>query len=184
MNNFVHQDIAHPANEGDGAVPDNENGLNSEPSSTSGNPGRYSPMDGGDSAGKQELDDSSIDLKTDMKEAVAPVKEALTQAIDQRRGEGADRLDIIAGAIKKAAAPLQQEMPQMASYVRQAGEWVERSASDVREQKFESLLHKLGDFARDQPGAAFGIAALSGFVLSRFIKSAPPPQTMPGSAPR
>ena len=116
-----------------------------------------------------------INLKSDMREAVAPIKEALMDAIDERRGMGADRLETLAGVIKDAAPALERDMPQVASYIRQAGEWVENSANDVREQKFENLLRKAGDFARQQPVAAFGIAALSGFLLSRFLKSAPPP---------
>jgi len=41
----------------------------------------------------------------------------------------------------------------------------------VRGQKFDALLQSASDFARRQPAAAFGVAALSGFVLSRFLKS-------------
>ena len=125
---------------------------------------------------------SGIDLKSDLQEAVAPVKAALTQAVDDQRGAGADRLGLIASAISSAAPSFEQEMPQLASYIRDAGKWVESSASNIRDQKFDVLVDSVGKFARNQPAAAFGVAALSGFLLSRFLKSAAPAATA-GAAP-
>lgn len=141
------------------------------------------PSSDGSLDNSQQIGGPSIDLKSDIREAVAPVKEAFAQAIDQKRDSGADRLEIIACAVKEAAPRFDREMPQVASYIRDAGDWVEKCASDIREQKFETLIESVGNFARSQPAAAFGVATLSGFVLSRFLKSGSASSTGAGGAP-
>lgn len=115
-----------------------------------------------------------IDLVGDIQEAVAPLKESAEKALDENKSVGADKLKLFADAINGAAPSLEKEMPQVASYIREAGAWVEQSADNVRSQKFEVLLESAGTFARNNPAVAFGFAALSGFALSRFLKSERP----------
>jgi len=113
-------------------------------------------------------------LASSVREAVAPMKETLTDLANQQKSQGADRLGTIAGVIRDAAPRLEQEMPELASYVRSAGSWVEKSAGDLKDQKFEDMLTSASQFARKQPVAAFGIAVVSGFALARFLKSDTP----------
>ena len=115
-----------------------------------------------------------IDLMGDIQDIVAPLKESAEKALDENKGVGAEKLKRVADAINGAAPGLEEQMPQMASYIREAGAWVEQSADNVRNQKFEVLLESAGTFARNNPAVAFGLAAFSGFALSRFLKSERP----------
>ena len=124
-----------------------------------------------------------IDLVGDIQEIVAPLKDSAEKVLDENKSVGADKLKLFADAINGAAPGLEEEMPQLASYVREAGAWVEQSADNVRNQKFEALLESAGSFARNNPAAAFGIAALSGFALSRFLKSERPAVTVTTANP-
>jgi len=126
-----------------------------------------------------------IDLMGDIQEIVSPLKDSVEKVLDENKGAGADKLKLFADAINGAAPGLEEQMPQVASYIREAGAWVEQSADNVRNQKFEVLLASAGNFARNNPAVAFGVAALSGFALSRFLKSERPAvtgvSTYPGS---
>ncbi len=115
-----------------------------------------------------------INLMGDIQEIVAPLKDTAEKVLDENKSVGADKLKLFADAINGAAPGLEEQMPQVASYIREAGAWVEESADNVRNQKFEVLLESAGTFARNNPAVAFGIAALSGFALSRFLKSERP----------
>lgn len=137
-----------------------QNDMYGSPSSLAGTP----PSDG-------------IDLMGDIEEIVPPLKDSAEKVLDENKSAGADKLKLFADAINGAAPGLEQQMPQVASYIREAGAWVEQSADNVRNQKFEVLLESAGTFARNNPAVAFGVAALSGFALSRFLKSERPAVT-------
>lgn len=125
----------------------------------------------------------NIDLVGDAQDILSPLKESVGNAIEDNKSAGADKLKLLADAIKGAAPGLDEQMPQVATYVREAGAWVEQSADNVRNQKFEVLLESAGTFARNNPAVAFGIAALSGFALSRFFKSQRPAVTVASATP-
>lgn len=112
-----------------------------------------------------------LDFADDLQGIVSPLKDSVTKAVDENREQGADKLKLFADAINAAAPSLDKEMPKIASYVRDAGTWVEQSAEHIRQQKFDVLLESASTFARNNPAAAFGLAALTGFALSRFLKS-------------
>jgi ElaB/YqjD/DUF883 family membrane-anchored ribosome-binding protein len=121
-------------------------------------------------------------LVEDIEEIVSPLKDSAEKLLDENKSVGADKLKLFADAINGAAPGLEEQMPQVASYIREAGAWVERSAVNVRNQKFDELLESAGTFARNNPAVAFGVAALSGFALSRFLKSERPALT--GASPK
>lgn len=143
-----------------------QNDMYASPTSTGSSP----PADG-------------IDLVGDIQEIVAPLKDSAEKVLDENKSVGADKLKLFADAISGAAPGLEEQMPQVASYIREAGAWVEQSADNVRNQKFEVLLESAGTFARNNPAVAFGVAALSGFALSRFLKSERPVVTVPTAKP-
>ena len=129
---------------------------------------------GSSSSPQQSVSPSGIDPAHEVEEIFLPVKESVEKAMEEKKKVGADKLKLFADAINGAAPGLEEQMPQVANYIREAGAWVEQSAQKVRDQKFEELLDSAGTFTRDNPGAAFAIAALSGFALSRFFKSQQP----------
>ena len=111
---------------------------------------------------------------------VQPAKDKIKAVLQEKREDGADRLAVLGSAIEEIAPKLEKDMPGLASCARNAGSWINDAASDLREQRFEVLLQSANDYARKNPAAAFGLAAMSGFVLSRFLKSgskSPPDKT-------
>lgn len=120
-----------------------------------------------------------IDIEADALDITAPIKERIGEAIAEQKSAGADKLEQFGQAITQAAEGFKEQMPQAAGYIRDAGRWIDRSASDLREQKFEALFENLGNFAEKNPGMAFGVAILSGFALSRFLKSSRPASSSP-----
>jgi ElaB/YqjD/DUF883 family membrane-anchored ribosome-binding protein len=137
----------------------------------------YAPSSNGNSDSSQR-----INLVGDVQDILSPLKESVGNVLEENKAVGADKLKMFADAINGAAPGLEAQMPQVASYIREAGAWVEQSADNVRNQKFEEILESAGTFARNNPAVAFGIAALSGFALSRFFKSQRPAVTV-ASAP-
>lgn len=77
----------------------------------------------------------------------------------------------LATAVRHAADDLEGTSPEIARHVRTAAEAVEGISATLRDRTAGQLIHDVTDFARRQPAAFFGVAALAGFALARFAKS-------------
>jgi hypothetical protein len=75
--------------------------------------------------------------------------------------------------VHKAADELGQQLPQAASFIHAAADRLDQASSALRERSVEDLMSGFNRFARRQPAAAFAGSVLAGFMLSRFLKSAP-----------
>jgi hypothetical protein len=62
-------------------------------------------------------------------------------------------------------------MPLAAAFIRKAADGVEGAADVFREGDVNDLVRKVQSFARSQPTAFIGLAALAGFGAIRFLKS-------------
>jgi len=109
--------------------------------------------------------------KAKLGEIGAPVKDKAIEVASQQKDAGAEQLQAAARAVHGAARELETAMPQCAGYVREFGERLDQFASDIRNGSVDDLMGKLGEFARNQPALLFGGALLTGFALSRFVKS-------------
>jgi hypothetical protein len=112
-------------------------------------------------------------LKSEVFEAAKPFLDTAAEKIDEKKKAGADTLRSLADAIISAAPGFEEQMPRLAASIRDAGSWVNQSATTVRQQKFEELIESVGNFAREKPMIAFSVATLSGLALSRFLKASP-----------
>jgi hemerythrin superfamily protein len=84
----------------------------------------------------------------------------------------ASQLGGVAAALHRTAQQLgEEEQGGMAQYVDQAATGLERFSHGLQERDLSSLLHQVEDFARRQPVAFIGSAALLGFLAARFLKS-------------
>jgi hypothetical protein len=110
--------------------------------------------------------------KTKFGEVAEPAKEKAVEFAEKEKDIGADQIKTVAKAVHGAASQLESEMPQIAGYIHDAGQRLERVADELRQGKVEDLMSKFGDYARDQPAMVFGGAVLAGFALTRFAKSA------------
>lgn len=117
--------------------------------------------------------------KAKLGEVAEPVKDKAIEIAEQQKDAGADQMDHFARAMHGAAASLEQDMPQIATYVRDAGQKLESLADDLRNGSVNDLMDKFGQYAKDQPALVFGGAVVAGFALTRFLKSsASHPQNM------
>lgn len=121
-----------------------------------------------------QIADAAVDLATSAKGKVE-------DAVTQRKSLGADYIDSIAQATGRAAEEFEADLPQAASYIRQASEQIQSIAETVREKDVRELVGEVQDFARRQPTLFFGGAVVLGFAALRFVKSTAPPATVAGS---
>jgi hypothetical protein len=85
---------------------------------------------------------------------------------------GIDTIRNLARAVDSAAASLEPEVPQLASFVREAAQTVDRLSSDLRERSLGEIAESVARFARREPIAFLGGAVLAGFVIARLAQRA------------
>jgi hypothetical protein len=94
---------------------------------------------------------------------------------EDQKTAGARKIGEVAEAVHGAAERLNPELPQLAQWTHTAADALEEAAASLRERSVGELLDSCTRFARSQPLAFFGAAALAGFVAARFIKSSAAP---------
>jgi hypothetical protein len=83
---------------------------------------------------------------------------------------GIDALGDVARSVQGAADNLEAEAPQIAGFVREAAQTVERLAVGLREKSLGEIAASVSNFAKEEPAAFFGGAVLAGFILARLAK--------------
>jgi hypothetical protein len=135
-----------------------------------------SPAYAGDEARRAELEQQASSLaeraRARFGETIDPIREKAMQVAEAQKQSGAEKLDGVAAAVRRAADDLQRDLPNTAGYVHQAAGGIERASAALKERSFGELIGTVGEFARSQPAAFFGAAVFAGFALSRAIKSA------------
>ncbi|MFA5531801.1 MAG: hypothetical protein WDA11_14190 [Thiohalomonadaceae bacterium] len=92
--------------------------------------------------------------------------------MDRQRASVASELDTIVKALKKASEALQDEKQDaIADYTRRAADGLARFSGDLRDKDLGTLINRVNDYARRQPGVFLSGALAAGFMLSRFLKS-------------
>ena len=114
-------------------------------------------------------------------QASALVEEAKAQIgniTDHAKGIVAEQKDIAAGqihgiasAVDKVARELEGENATVAGYARTVADAANRFGSTMKDKDVDELVAMAEDFARRQPAAFVGIAALAGFAASRFLRA-------------
>jgi hypothetical protein len=125
----------------------------------------------GDNQTQNDLSALADSAKAKLGEVAEPVKEKAIEVAQQQKDAGADQVGHFARAMHGAASALEQEMPQFADYVHDAGQKLESLANDLRSGSVDELMDKFGQYAKDQPALVFGGAMVAGFALTRFLKS-------------
>jgi CRP-like cAMP-binding protein len=96
----------------------------------------------------------------------------------------AEQVSGLASALHSTAEHLRtQEQSAMAQYTQQAAEGLQRFSQTLKDRDLGSLMGQVENFARHQPGAFIGSAALLGFMASRFLKSSAERQSHPSHTP-
>ncbi|MFX5550691.1 hypothetical protein ABTD75_18885, partial [Acinetobacter baumannii] len=72
-----------------------------------------------------------------------------------------------------AAREFDNDLPVAGKFIRQAASQVENVSDSIRTGELKDLVSNAQTFARRQPAAVLGLAALAGFAVVRFLKSSP-----------
>lgn len=105
--------------------------------------------------------------------AAKTIKGKARDFAEAKKVESANRIDRLGKAVHEAADELGKELPEAAVFVDSAAKNLHNAADALRDHSVGDLTERLNRFAHRQPLAAFAGAMLAGFVLSRFLKSAP-----------
>ena len=112
------------------------------------------------------------EVKEQTKQAAADAKQHACSFAEEQKDEAADRVDGVADALRNAAGSLDdQDQTVMAGYARQAASGLDQVSNAISNRSLDDLFETVEDFAKRQPVAFVGGAALAGFVLARFAKS-------------
>jgi len=94
--------------------------------------------------------------------------------LDQQVTAGADLVSHVADSARMAADNLDQNVPQLASLVRDASQRIDEFSRQIRSQSAADLAHSVSDFARRRPAVVFGMGAALGFVAFRLLNASAP----------
>jgi hypothetical protein len=102
--------------------------------------------------------------------------------VEENKGKAADQISGIASAIGKAADELDARgQGQFATYTRDMVNGLNGFTRGLNEKGVNEIMNSVSQFARNQPAAFLGAAALLGFVSSRFAMSTAGPQPQPSA---
>jgi len=90
---------------------------------------------------------------------------------DKSVSTGVDAAQAVGKAAESAAQALDDSLPMLAGYVRQAAQHTNDFADSLRDKKADELLSTAVTWARQQPLLTLAGAAVLGFALSRVAKS-------------
>jgi hypothetical protein len=112
------------------------------------------------------------DIRRDGERIIGQAKEAATSVASERKNAAADYLQAMAAAIDRGAQELSDKgRADSADLARRASRRIGDAAQRIVNREPQLLLQDLQQFARQQPALCFGIAALVGFGLMRFLRS-------------
>lgn len=99
------------------------------------------------------------------------LKQEASRLADKSVSSGVEAADTVGKAAESAAQVLDESLPALAGYVRNAAQYTERLADDLRDKKAGDLLSTAITWSRQQPLIALAGAAVLGFALSRLAKA-------------
>ncbi|WP_146256061.1 hypothetical protein [Aestuariivirga litoralis] len=97
--------------------------------------------------------------------------EKIMDTAERQKAVGADYVDSIAGAVRRAAGEFEGQVPQAADYIRYAADQIETMSDSLRRRDIGQMMQDVQSFARRQPTAFLGLSFLAGFAAIRFLKS-------------
>lgn len=103
--------------------------------------------------------------------AAGNIKDRAFAIAERQKSAAAEGLGELAHATGAAASDLKERMPRAAEYLDDLSARLDGVASAVREHKVDEIVGRAADFARNRPAAFFVGSVLTGFALSRFLKS-------------
>jgi ElaB/YqjD/DUF883 family membrane-anchored ribosome-binding protein len=122
-------------------------------------------------ASADKLKDQASEFASAAKELAGQATDKIKEAVSDKKGAGADYVGNLAETIRRAGREFDNDLPIAGKYIRKAASQVENVADSIRSGDFHDLVRNAQSFAKRQPTAFLGIAALAGFAAVRFLKS-------------
>jgi gas vesicle protein len=95
----------------------------------------------------------------------------IRQTVDGQKNAGAEYVGNLAETMRRAAREFDNDLPIAGTYIRKAASQIDGISESIKNGDFNDLVRGAQQFARRQPTAFLGIAALAGFGVVRFLKS-------------
>lgn len=99
------------------------------------------------------------------------IEDAARRVAEQQKEAGAEALGRVGRAIRSAADSLGEQSTPAVGLMQDGAQRIEHAGESLRNASVDDLMRQAASFARSQPLAFFGAAAVAGFALSRFLKS-------------
>jgi hypothetical protein len=117
------------------------------------------------------MSDSGSARKPPQSGSSSTVVSEVQGVLDQQVVRGARTITNVARSAKRAADALENDAPQIAVLVRGVADRIEEYSRDLENQSITDLYQAASDLTRRQPALVFGVAALTGFLALRAVKS-------------
>jgi hypothetical protein len=116
-------------------------------------------------------DDLSRSPSAKAADVLPSLREHAGNAANQTVSTGADAAKAVGNAAESAAQALDDSLPLLAGYVRNAAQYTNQFADQLRDKKAEELLSTAVEWCRQQPLLTLAGATVLGFALSRVAKT-------------
>lgn len=114
--------------------------------------------------------DAADSLRSGAQDAAHKVSSEAAQYADQAKGAAADEVKGVASALRTAADEMRSGSPQERT-MSQIAEGLADVSESLRDQDLGQMVGTVSEFARRNPIAFLGGAALIGFAATRFAKA-------------
>ncbi|NIY73046.1 hypothetical protein HCZ30_11450 [Marivivens donghaensis] len=131
------------------------------------NPNQHTPNTPPAESAAREMRD---DLRTKARNTADEIKQRASGFEEEQRGHMADEVSDVSNALRKAAEEMRSGSPQERTMSQIASTLADASDS-IRDKDLGEMAGGLSDFARRNPMAYLGGAALLGFAATRFAKA-------------
>ena len=130
----------------------------------------------------EKLKEQASELADAAKDVASQATDRLRETMSEQKGAGADYVGKLAETMRRAAREFDNDLPVAGKFIRQAASQVENVSDSIRTGELKDLVSNAQTFARRQPAAFLGLAALAGFAVVRFLKSSPATTSGSGQA--
>lgn len=121
----------------------------------------------------EKLKEQASEFADTAKDMASDAADRLKKTMSEQKGAGAEYIGTLAETMRRAAREFDNDLPVAGKYIRKAAAQVENVSDSIKTGDFNDLLNGAQSFARRQPTAFLGLAALAGFAAVRFLKSSP-----------
>jgi hypothetical protein len=120
---------------------------------------------------KEEVKSLASDAKQQAAQTAEQAKDYVSQLVDRQKGQAADRLGSVAGALRDTADRLKEENGTVGDYATRAAEQVDKLSTYLRDRDLGTFVRDTETFARRHPDVFLGGTFLAGLLVARFLKS-------------